>query len=539
MKWLLHSFAVLSLSVAISFPTSAQSLTQQSRVGVVYITQQSPSHADLQKEFYKFGAHTGKEDLAESLKIESGAGNPSTYLPIQLSAMISSGREPTPLIEHAPQNQARAPLPNPSPAHPLLQREFTEYIQPLQNNFGPPTSGIPFRHTPAHDADPVILRDLSFRDLPYMNGAPPSDLVSHAATLVSAQRTAERVLNPSFQSSQAAYQGFVQGAADAVGTAGSASFKANLRTVQTSLINVANEMAGVPGYSVGSLGNAIWMVQQMSKTFFIPLSLLLLVPGAVITQAMGMIKFNVLSTSDEDTVNPFVGLLRAVIAIFLIPATQLIVSYSIDIGNSLTETIASSISNDSVQQWTAGIATPLGSGTQFQIAERQQQESTMSSTSRALFGSVSMLLNYALMVLIAYQTVMVCYLYLLGPIAAALFAWPNGVGSLFKPVFSNWLNALTSLVLWRFWWCIIVLCMSTRVYWLKEIGSYSADGKWEAIVYTAFLVLLAYVPFAAFDFKPGDMVDQLFDKAGIKPGSSGSGSAPTKALTGADLAGIK
>ena len=122
------------------------------------------------------------------------------------------------------------------------------------------------------------------------------------------------------------------------------------------------------------------------------------------------------------------------------------------------------------------------------------------------------------MVLTVYQMVMICYLYLLGPIAAAMFAWPAGVGKLFRPVFSSWLNGLTDLVLWRFWWCIILLCMATRIQWLKDIGSYNPSSEWEPLVYTAFMVMLTYVPFAALDFKPGDMVDSLLEKAAANKG---------------------
>ncbi len=107
----------------------------------------------------------------------------------------------------------------------------------------------------------------------------------------------------------------------------------------------------------------------------------------------------------------------------------------------------------------------------------------------------------------------VCYLFLLGPVAAAMFAWPEGVGSLFRPIFANWVNALCDLVLWRFWWCIILLCMCTRINWLKDIGSYDPSSAWEPIVYTAFMVMLAYVPFSALEFRPGDMVDSLLEKA--------------------------
>ncbi len=137
----------------------------------------------------------------------------------------------------------------------------------------------------------------------------------------------------------------------------------------------------------------------------------------------------------------------------------------------------------------------------------------MAATTRAIFTFAASFLNYGIMVLLAYQVVIVCYLYLMGPIAAAFYAWPGGIGSLFKPVFNNWLNALLNLVLWRFWWCTIVLCMVTRINWLQDIGMYDPTSQWEPLVYTAFLVMLAYVPFHALEFRPGDMVDQIMDKA--------------------------
>jgi hypothetical protein len=103
-----------------------------------------------------------------------------------------------------------------------------------------------------------------------------------------------------------------------------------------------------------------------------------------------------------------------------------------------------------------------------------QSESTAAATGRVAFNSVQALLNSGLMVLTQYQIVMVCYLYLLGPIAAAFYAWP-AVGTKYRTAFATWLNGMSNLVMWRFWWCVILLCMTTRIRWLQDMGSYDLD----------------------------------------------------------------
>src|SRR5262249_29201896 len=79
------------------------------------------------------------------------------------------------------------------------------------------------------------------------------------------------------------------------------------------------------------------------------------------------------------------------------------------------------------------------------------------------FNSSSHVMGNSLAILAAYQIVFMCYLFLLGPIAAAFFAWPSGVGSLFRQVFSKWLDAVVVLALWRFWWCVILAVMTQRI----------------------------------------------------------------------------
>jgi hypothetical protein len=116
----------------------------------------------------------------------------------------------------------------------------------------------------------------------------------------------------------------------------------------------------------------------------------------------------------------------------------------------------------------------------------------------------------------------------MGPIAAALYAWPGSVGKLFKPVFINWVNSVVTLSLWRFWWVLIIFVFVTRIHWLTEIGEYVPNTEWEAMMLVVFLVMMMYVPFAPFEVKPGEMVDKILDKAKeISSAASGKkGGAP-------------
>ena len=178
-----------------------------------------------------------------------------------------------------------------------------------------------------------------------------------------------------------------------------------------------------------------------------------------------------------------------------------------------------------ISQWSQQQTTGNQATNQQQEQQQEQNESTASAMVGSMFNEVNMFLNYGLTVLIAYQLIMMSYLFLMGPIAAAFFAWQASVGSLFKSILGSWLDAVTNLALWRFWWCVILLCMSTRIQWLTQMGQYNSQDPWERAVYTAFMVMLMYVPFNPFEFRPGDFVDTLMQKAGVSTGSGASQSS--------------
>src|SRR4030095_9375216 len=94
-------------------------------------------------------------------------------------------------------------------------------------------------------------------------------------------------------------------AANSSGAAAETSLQTAFNVVRQTLINVANERASVPtsGQTGGqTFEEAIFIVQQMYKQIFMPMAILLLLPGAVLTQVKGLVSRGFLS-GDEDSAN--------------------------------------------------------------------------------------------------------------------------------------------------------------------------------------------------------------------------------------------
>lgn len=324
-------------------------------------------------------------------------------------------------------------------------------------------------------------------------------------------------------------QGQQQGTADATANAGLDALEDGMTVIIAGNINVANESTGTPGSTMAPfrpISQAIWMVQTMYKRVYLPMAILLLLPGALILHLKVIL--NTLlpgGGNDEDAgAGPLAAILRSMVAVFLIPATQLILSYSIDVGNSMTFEIERHIQMSELVQWARGQQEAREAGAKAaQKDPRLDPQPYSTQTLQMMSGVVNMSMGLGLVILAAFQLVMSCYLMLMGPIAAALYAWPGGVGKLFKPVFVNWVNAVITLSLWRFWWLLIVLVMITRIQWLREIGEYQPNTEWEALMLGCFLVMMSYVPFAPFELKPGELVDKLLEKAKEVSGSGARG----------------
>jgi hypothetical protein len=287
------------------------------------------------------------------------------------------------------------------------------------------------------------------------------------------------------------------------------------------------------------------------------------------TQMKAMVQYGFLSGVPEDEEmrgpSPFVGIFRSIIAVFLIPATQLIISWMIDIGNSMTYEVEKYLvvadvfnwakeqtynpptqndgndlnklpDDDSSQDPQSNPTAPdqgegaqtgiFGPGTNGTEAHSNVRDNSVGSQAmEAGYNMAAFSLASAFGVLLAFQTVMMCYLLLLGPIAAAFYAWPSGIGSLFKKVFINWVDAVINLSLWRFWWVVVVLIMYVRIMTLKALGEYQPNSQWEMAMFAAFMVIICYVPFMPFEFRPGEMVQKVLEKAeqSQKGGGGGGG----------------
>jgi len=331
------------------------------------------------------------------------------------------------------------------------------------------------------------------------------------------------------------------------------------------LINIANEQSGVPTAANNphkEVAQAVWMVQQMYRWVFVPMAILFLLPGAVITQVKSQIVQG-FRLNAEDQSSPFEGILRSVIALFLIPATQLIVSYSIDVGNSMAYSVKDWVDIDQIIDWsrqltyntpiqqgpnqpdnailtakkgtnsTGGIAdlfTQQGAnglgGDRLEKASVAERQDWASSTMETVFNMATYLFSSFVIVLGAYQLVFMCYLFLLGPLAAAFFAWPkvqaNTAQNLFKDVFGNWVNAVIVVSLWRFYWMVILAIMTQRILYLQD-NHMPSDLQWEVAVFTCLLGLMLYVPFNPWSFDPG----------AAYTAASSSGSSMMKGISGA------
>jgi uncharacterized membrane protein YgcG len=297
-------------------------------------------------------------------------------------------------------------------------------------------------------------------------------------------------------------------------------------------------------------------VQKMYKNCFIPMALLFLLPGAILTQVKSLVGFGFFGGRDEDSHHPFTGIIRATIAIFLIPATQLTISYVIDVGNSVTHCVVEELNKhgglESIYKW-AHEQTYNNAEPQYQnfVKNAQPQrgkaeigkisgkaeekmlwehQTNLSSTMQLWFNTLNNVLAQGLLIINAFQLVMICYLFLLGPVAAAFFAWPSGIGrDLFRKTFASWLDGVVILCLWKFWWNVCLLCMAIR---LSSGYVTNPTDAWEMFMYTAFMAILTFVPFNPFEFRPGEIVSHVLEKAQQHAGKAGQTGAGTGSTGG-------
>jgi hypothetical protein len=380
------------------------------------------------------------------------------------------------------------------------------------------------------------------------------------------------------------------------------------------LINVANDSnAAANGYMANSQPldktsqDAVYMVQILYKKVFVPMAILFLLPGAIITQVKSQVSqgFGMQGASG----NPFEGILRSMIALFLIPTTQLIMSYAIDVGNSLTYSVGSYVQVDTLMGWAGqlmydppttnydnalippqntsgttgntnngllGSVSSLagdfgsfgGSGVGAIIQDiiglinnifgmsgdgqglgnnqpegqvHLEEQSSLSQMMQILFNMVTTLLTNSVVILSAFQLVFMCYLYLMGPLSAAFYAWPQIGQKLFRNVFSDWFNAVIILALWRFYWMVILAIMSTRLAYMQSHNE-PFNLQWEIAVFTCFVGLLFYIPTNPWTFNdPGGTftaVQQIGSQMVGGPSGNGQGGLAGAAAQQAQAQGV-
>ncbi len=248
-------------------------------------------------------------------------------------------------------------------------------------------------------------------------------------------------------------------------------------------------------------GNNAWNL--IRNNLFVPIGILLLLPGAVLSQVRSMVASGNPVLSD---CNPFDGILRSVVAIFLIPASYLIVNYGIDFSNSIVLSMAgeyetlfgSNMYKDAMcaqirafpvrtpeenqnvgaaqpwsqppvsdqQSYEAGLIEskkddPCGasSGTENGADDGRTDEGMPANAVAARFiafgSNVGLTLTWD--VLCAFQMAYLLYLFFVGPIMAGLWVWPMAQ---LRSAFPSWVEGVITICFWSLFWNTVILLMA-------------------------------------------------------------------------------
>jgi hypothetical protein len=242
---------------------------------------------------------------------------------------------------------------------------------------------------------------------------------------------------------------------------------------------------------------------QVRDNIFVPMAILLLLPGAVLAQVRAIVAAGSPVLGD---VNPFEGILRSMIAIFMIPGTYLVVNYGIDLSNSITYTISSEYTRvfgtdmykdatcaeiratplrhplenrNALDLPTASMTPLLNSASPMAQFEGKVMENMIedpcaglkqvpgdrvdealpaaSVIGRLMFNTTNAVSTCAWNVLCAFQMAYLFYLWCVGPIMAALWVWP--VAQL-RSAFPSWVEGVVTICFWSLFWNTAVLLMA-------------------------------------------------------------------------------
>jgi len=321
-----------------------------------------------------------------------------------------------------------------------------------------------------------------------------------------------------------------------------------------------NQAVGAIGFVQSFLANFttdgtnVW--NRIRDQLFVPMAVLLLLPGAVLTQVRAIVAQG---SPIFGEVNPFEGIFRAIVAVFLIPATYLIVNYGIDVANSISYEIAQGYQNvvggnmyqdASAGQQRAFPIHPAGSdlnqippaptsssnqsttatnGTDpwsqlesisFNVTSQPDETApVLKSTQRAVVNGMNGGLAATWNVLCAFQMAYLYYLFCIGPIVAALWVWPT---QQLRNAFPSWVEGVVTICFWSLFWNTTVLLMAC----------FKNTGDTGTVIMSALNFLSISCVKNAFDFaglvkSAGDQVGQQLQQHGKQGGAGAHG--PSKA----------
>lgn len=233
---------------------------------------------------------------------------------------------------------------------------------------------------------------------------------------------------------------------------------------------------------------------------FVPMALLLLLPGAVMAQVRAIIAQ---SNPIVGSVSPIEGIQRSIIALFLIPGTYLIVNYAVDLANSISYTISTEYRNlfgsdmyaDAMCAEIRAFSTrylsenegslnvpdpdlsPIHNGI-FSPAEGKlwgkladpcaglylvpanRDDASMPSSSvaaRTVLYTSNAGMATAWAILCAFQMAFFYYLFFVGPIMAALWVYPV---KFLRDAFGNWCEGVLTLCFWNLFWTTTICLLA-------------------------------------------------------------------------------
>ncbi len=335
----------------------------------------------------------------------------------------------------------------------------------------------------------------------------------------------------------------------------------------TSAANSANNMATNQAISAidfskkylvnftAEQGN-VW--HRLRDQLFIPMAILLLLPGAVLAQVKAIVAQGSPSWAQADS--PIEGITRSIVAVFLIPATFLVINYGIDVSNSITFTIAdeykrifgTDMYEDAICHEKRAFANNPANRNENAIHQEEQPVNRGTSVWSSFEGLNSTVREYdpclgvdntrvpdenavqaknfnrlakgmantgltaAWNIMSAFQMAYLYYLWCMGPIAAALWVWPIGP---MRGALRSWIEGVITLCFWSLFWNTTVLLLAC----FKGVGD---DGS---IIVTALNTLANLSVKKAFDFagliaEAGNAASSEMQKAMSGGGGGGGGS---------------